>query len=152
MPEYFLHNSSIDNNDADASKIIFQTYICICLCLSFKLASTTALNLYVTAYSDLKIRLVNGPNNKTGTVEIFHPSFGWGNICDDDWNNNSSAVVCRQLSFDGVNATRVGNNGREKGWSYHCTGNESYIWDCSHSEWYFGHCNLDWKPVVLDCY
>ena len=65
-------------------------------------------NLFLEAFSDLKIRLINGASNKTGRVEIFHPSFGWGTACDDGWGDTESAVVCRQLGFAGMNETRGG--------------------------------------------
>ena len=112
-------------------------------------------NLFVLVYSDLKIRLVNTTNNKTGRVEIFNPSFGWGTVCDDDWDHSDSAVVCRQLGFDGVSATRVrAYYGQGSGPilldNVRCTGKESYIWDCKHNGWNDDDCSHD-EDVGVDC-
>ena len=113
-------------------------------------------NLFISAYSHLKVRLVNAANNKTGRVEIFHPSFGWGTVCDDDWDDSDSAVVCRQLGFDGVNATRVeAYYGQGSGPilldDVRCTGKESYIWECSHRGWKVHNCGHS-EDVGVDCY
>ena len=96
---------------------------------------------FAIAYSDLLIKLVKSNSNKTGTIQIFHPSFGWGTICGwPRWTDAEGDVVCRQLGFTGVKVTRKNAYyGRESGpmlLSYvHCTGSESYIWDCKHSGW-----------------
>ena len=124
-------------------KINFQ----ICYALS------NSSNLFFAAYSDLKMRLVNSASNKTGRVEIFHPSFGWGTICDHRWDDTNSAVICRQLGFDG--ATNQPFYGEGSGPvlldEVHCIGNETYLWDCSHDGWNIHNCHhvLD---VGVDCY
>ena len=102
------------------------------------------------------MRLVNAANNNTGRVEIVNPSFGWGTVCDDYWDNSASAVVCRQLGFDGVNATWVkAYYGQGSGPilldDVRCTGNESYIWDCSHRGWNDHDCS-HYEDVGVDCY
>jgi hypothetical protein len=49
--------------------------------------------------------LVNPKNNKTGRVEIYHPSFGWGTACGVfHWTIVEGGVVCCQLNFTGVKA------------------------------------------------
>lgn len=35
-----------------------------------------------------------------GNVEILH-DLKWGNICDDEWDQNEGLVVCQQLGFIG---------------------------------------------------
>jgi deleted-in-malignant-brain-tumors protein 1 len=94
-------------------------------------------------------------NNKTGRVEIFHPSVGWGTVCDDKWDDTDSGVVCRQLGFAGVNATRIkAYYGQGTGPilldDVKCTGNESFLWDCSHRGWKVHNC-YHLEDVGVDC-
>ncbi|CAB4042033.1 deleted in malignant brain tumors 1 -like, partial [Paramuricea clavata] len=105
--------------------------------------------------SDLQLRLANTKSNRTGRVEIFHPSFGWGTVCDDAWNDADSGVVCRQLGFTGVYATREeAYYGRGTGSilldDVKCTGKESFIWDCSHPGWNKHNCG-HYEDVGVDC-
>ena len=101
--------------------------------------------------------MANTANSKTGRVEIFHPSFGWGTVCDDNWDDNASAVVCRQLGFTGANATREEDAYYGEGSGpisldeVRCTGSESYIWDCRHDEWNVHDCR-HYEDVGVDCY
>jgi hypothetical protein len=94
-------------------------------------------------------------NNKIGRVEIFHPSLGWGTVCDDEWDDTDSGVVCRQLGFAGVNVTRNrAYYGEGTGPilldDVKCTDNESFIWDCSHVGWNMHNCVHN-EDVGVDC-
>ena len=47
------------------------------------------------------IRLVNGNSDMEGRVEICH-DYRWGTVCDKQWTDNHTAVVCRQLGFSDI--------------------------------------------------
>ena len=94
--------------------------------------------------------------NNTGRIEIYNPSFGWGTVCDDNWDDIDSDVVCRQLGFTGANATRADAYfGQGSGPilldEVECTGSEAYIWDCSHDEWNDHDCS-HFEDVGVECY
>jgi serine protease 12 (motopsin) len=102
------------------------------------------------------MRLANTNNSKTGRIEIYHPSFGRGTVCGYFWGDTESGVVCRQLGFTAVNATRIrAYYGEGTGpillEKVKCTGNESFIWDCTHPGWNDHNCDHS-SDVGVDCY
>ena len=48
---------------------------------------------------DGELRLVGGPSNREGRVEMCYMGV-WGAISDDRWNENNAVVTCRQLGFE----------------------------------------------------
>ena len=42
------------------------------------------------------VRLREGTSGLTGRVEVCYDNV-WGTVCDDHWDDNDAAVVCRQL-------------------------------------------------------
>eukprot|EP00057_Strongylocentrotus_purpuratus_P017554 XP_011672028.1 PREDICTED: deleted in malignant brain tumors 1 protein-like [Strongylocentrotus purpuratus] len=51
--------------------------------------------------AELKVRLVGGPDESQGRVELFY--FGsWGTVCHASWTLLDSQVVCRMLGFVGA--------------------------------------------------
>ena len=53
---------------------------------------------FVLACQDGDVRLREGRHYREGRVEVCR-SQQWGRVCDDGWDENDSAVVCRQLGF-----------------------------------------------------
>lgn len=83
------------------------------------------------------VRLVNGPNNHSGRVEIFVKGFNdWGTICDDYWDADDAVVVCRQLGLFGGIAQKRAPYGPGTGpiWfdNMKCHGNETSLFNCTH--------------------
>ncbi|XP_023933281.1 deleted in malignant brain tumors 1 protein-like isoform X4 [Lingula anatina] len=92
-----------------------------------------------------EVRLVGGTNDGEGRVEVLHNG-EWGTVCDDSWDDNDAAVVCRMLGFSSSGATAHGTAhfGRGTG-SIHmdnvnCNGNEASIEECSHNGWGTHNC------------
>jgi len=51
-----------------------------------------------TSCNDTNIRLTGGWDGREGRVEVC---FGgqWGTVCNNSWDTNDAAVVCRQLGI-----------------------------------------------------
>lgn len=93
---------------------------------------------------DVQVRLVNG-NLTSGRVEVFYAG-QWGTVCDDSWDINDAAVICRQLGYPGaVAAIRNGGFGAGTGTilldDVNCNGNENKIDECSHAGWGQSNCH-----------
>ena len=54
------------------------------------------------------VRLRGGARDNEGRVEICYDNH-WGALCDNSWDNNDAAVVCRQLGYstDGKCQNRI---------------------------------------------
>ena len=86
-----------------------------------------------------QVRLVGGNGVNTGRVEIYY-SNTWGTVCDDGWDLNDAAVVCRELGFPGaITSSCCAAFGQGTGtiWldDVACTGSETSLSFCSHGGW-----------------
>ncbi|PIK52969.1 putative deleted in malignant brain tumors 1 protein-like isoform X4 [Apostichopus japonicus] len=93
---------------------------------------------------DVGIRLVNGSDANSGRVEIAINGT-WGTVCDDLWDLEDAAVICRQLGYPGANeayGSSFFGQGSDPIWldNVECSGNESRLSDCSHNAFGENNC------------
>ena len=104
-------------------------YICVCVN-----------DIYIATWVPDRqgtIRLIGGPNNSSGRLEIFLGD-SWGSVCNKGWSHSESLVVCRELGFsDAVIAANHWSFGRGGGrikvGSVSCHGNEILLTECTNS-------------------
>ncbi|XP_069056626.1 CD5 antigen-like isoform X1 [Pleurodeles waltl] len=85
----------------------------------------------------LAIRVVNGPNNCSGRLEVKHKD-KWGTVCQDRWDMRDTRVACKQLGCRRpVSANKCDIFGKGSGpiWldEVNCTGRESTLAECKAS-------------------
>ena len=98
---------------------------------------TLDLTMTVTNLEDERppgsIRLAGGSSALEGRVELFRNG-QWGTVCDDRWDNNDAAVVCRQLGHHGGQAFSEAHFGRGLGPIFlddvNCSGTEARLAEC----------------------
>lgn len=99
------------------------------------------------------IRLVNGPSQLSGRVEIYYNG-AWGTVCDDNFDSAEAAVVCRQLGFAGGTARMLADYGAGSGSilmdDLSCTGSESRLADCPSRGWGIHNCDHS-EDAGVDC-
>ncbi|XP_041712081.1 deleted in malignant brain tumors 1 protein-like [Coregonus clupeaformis] len=83
------------------------------------------------------VRLVNGPNNCSGRVEVFD-SGQWGTVCDDGWDQRDAQVMCRELgcgeALEAFGSARFGKGmGSISLDDLACSGSEDSLLQCPHS-------------------
>ena len=72
----------------------------------------------------------------------------WGTVCDDEWDMDDAAVVCRQLGYSRAVAARSSayygqGSGTIKMTNVQCLGSETKLQHCKSSQWnsYTHNCN-----------
>nr|XP_038035105.1 deleted in malignant brain tumors 1 protein-like isoform X4 [Anas platyrhynchos] len=99
----------------------------------------------VVCSDPVALRLVNGSSFCAGRVEVLHKQL-WGTVCDDGWDMNDAAVVCRQLGCG------VAVSAPDRAWfgrghiaiwmdDVNCTGGEDNLLECLAKPW--GEHNCD---------
>ena len=79
---------------------------------------------------------MNGSGRHEGRVEVY-VNGQWGTVCDNNWSNNDSIVVCRQLGYEEVEAIHEEaffGEGVGPIWydNLECTGSETNLTQCPH--------------------
>ncbi|KAJ8034622.1 hypothetical protein HOLleu_21535 [Holothuria leucospilota] len=82
------------------------------------------------------LRLVGGPSNSSGRLEVFFNN-EWGTICDDGWDLVDATVACRELGYQvALFAYKQAFFGNGSGFIWltnvQCGGNESSLAECKH--------------------
>ena len=117
-------------------------YVCIIYCQILDVTSNEAV-------VEGTVRLVNGSSPHKGRVEIFLLG-KWGTVCGDTWDLFDATVLCKELGYlRAVSAPRYAAIGTGSGppWYSYCLGNESSLYECTSSYYYYCH-NLQDAGVV----
>ena len=106
--------------------------------------TTFPFNCYKYYSSTDAVSLTNTTSRCSGRVEVLHNQ-QWGTVCDNGWDLQDAAVVCRELGCgDPVDALRGGHFGQGSGqiWmsDVQCVGSESSVKDCWSQRWGAGNC------------
>ncbi|XP_041368061.1 deleted in malignant brain tumors 1 protein-like isoform X2 [Gigantopelta aegis] len=89
---------------------------------------------------NITIRLVGGPDNTSGRLEVFHNG-EWGNVCDDGWDTREAQVICRMMGLpsSGSESKKQAYFGKGNQTiildDIKCNGTETSLAQCRHSGW-----------------
>ncbi|XP_063951094.1 soluble scavenger receptor cysteine-rich domain-containing protein SSC5D-like isoform X2 [Lytechinus pictus] len=109
---------------------------------------------------DMSVRLVDGPSDKVGRLEVFH-DHQWGTVCDDGWDALDTRVVCQQLGFtengayfmaaDHGYGTSTGESSAIFLDTVECIGEEERLEHCTHDGWGVHDCQHS-EDIGIECY
>ncbi|XP_050554173.1 lysyl oxidase homolog 2 [Spodoptera frugiperda] len=98
-----------------------------------------------------RIKLVGGSSKYEGNVYIYHAG-RWGAVCDDNWDDEAAAVVCRSFNLSGI-ATIGSQYGEaiERFWldDVICQGDETSLSKCVFNRWGSTDCEKDEVAGVI---
>uniref|UniRef100_K7FTP9 Soluble scavenger receptor cysteine-rich domain-containing protein SSC5D n=1 Tax=Pelodiscus sinensis TaxID=13735 RepID=K7FTP9_PELSI len=116
-------------------------------------AQSTARAPTTPAHSGAPLRLVGGPHNCGGGLEVLHRG-QWGSVCDDGWGGPEGAVVCRELGCGAVQASPGGahfGTGTGPIWldDVGCSGKEVSLRHCRARPWGRSNCQHNEDASVV---
>ena len=108
----------------------------------------------MTFLIDTGIRLAEGEYAYEGRIEVLYKG-EWGTVCDDDFDDDDADVACKMMGMikakKWLNSNRHDRPGSGEIWldDLECTGNESNLFDCTHSP--CGKCCYHSEDVWVVC-
>ena len=111
--------------------------------------------MHCYCFTDVVVRLVDGPTQYEGRVELYYNG-EWGTVCDNGWDLNDAQVVCQELGFgQAFNASSQAFYGQGSGtiWldNVNCVGTEFTIGNCSHNGWGVENCSHG-EDASVNCF
>lgn len=101
----------------------------------------------------LPIRLVGGPSDNEGRVEVMFRG-EWGTVCNDDWDEMDANVVCRQLGYlEALPGPVIRDPGSGDVWfdNVQCAGDEMALNQCPSGTAIGGHNCIHSEDVGVKC-